>query len=273
MDGPERPLPSRWNWDDLRLFLAAMRDRSLTGAARTLGVNQSTASRRLGALEAELGARLFDRMRDGLVPTAVAEDVMALAEAAEAAMLGFSQAVAGRDETLVGAVRLAVPDAMDSLLVVPELGAFYERYPRICLEVVASPNLANLARREADLALRFVRPSAGDVVVRRLTAMQSGVWSRAGAPEAWITGEEGEGSPDEVVWLGQEVDPAAVRLRVNRMESRVAAVVAGLGRAILPNAAAAQIPGLLRLPGEPPPCDLWLVAHRRLFVVPQVRAV
>lgn len=275
MSAAERLAVTEWSWDDVRLFLAASRARSLTGAARTLGVNQSTASRRLAALEAALGVRLFDRLRDGLEPTPVAADVVPLAEAAEAAMHGFAQAVAGRDAALVGAVRVAVPDAMDSLLVVPELLAFYERYPRIRLEVVASPTLANLARREADLALRFVRPSAGDVVVRRLARMTSDVWAREGAGSGWITGDEGEGAPDEAAWTAQHIPADAVALRVNRMEARVVAVQAGLGRAVLPDAAAERIPGLVRRPvgAPPPPCDLWLVAHRRLYQVPRVRAV
>ncbi len=271
----ERMTPTDWSWDDVRLFLAAMRDRSLTGAARTLDVNQSTASRRLTALEAALGVRLFDRLRDGLEPTPVAADVLPLAEAAEAAMLSFGQAVAGRDAALVGAVRLAVPDAMDSLLVVPELPRFYANYPRIALEVVGSPALANLARREADIALRFVRPTAGDVVVRRLARMDTSAWAREGAPAGWITGDDGEGSPDEVAWAAQHIGADHVVLRVNRMEARLAAVSAGLGRALIPDAAASRVGGLVRVDGLPPApgCDLWLVAHRRLYQVPRVRAV
>lgn len=264
-----------WAWDDLRVFLAAMRTGSLTRAARTLGVNPSTASRRLGALEASLGVRLFDRVRDGLEPTPVARDVLVPAEAAEAAILGFSSTIAGRDSALQGGVRLTVPDAMDSLLVVPALPIFYARYPRITLEVIGSPALLNLARREADLALRFVRPVAGDLVVRRLVTMTTGVWTRADAPDRWILADDGDGAPAEQAWIARHVPDVRAILRVNRMEARVAAVEAGLGRAALPDAAARRIPGLVRvpLPDDPPACELWIVAHRRLYGVPRVRAV
>lgn len=263
-----------WSWDDVRLFLAALRARTLTGAARELGVNQSTVSRRIAALEEAMGARLFDRVRDGLEPTAVALDAVATAEVAEAALHTFAQTVAGRDSALVGVVRLAVPDAMDSLLVVPELPSFYEQYPRIVLEVVGSASLANLARREADLALRFVRPSAGEVVVRRLVTLTNGVWAREGARDAWILGDEGGSPLEEEAWLAQHVRDGEIGLRVNRMEARFAAVQAGLGRAILPDAAGRRIPGLVRVADlDPPACPLWLVAHTRLYGVPRVRAV
>lgn len=269
----ERPGPGEWSWDDLRLYLAALRAGSLTGAAKALGINQSTASRRLAALETALGARLFDRLREGLEPTPAALDVRPLAEAAEAAMLGFAQAVGGRDEALAGAVRVSVPDAMDSLLVVPELPAFFERYPRIALEVVGTASLANLARREADLALRLMRPAGGELVARRLALLTTGIWSRPEAPDVFIAGDEGEGSPVEAAWLAAQVPSERVRLRVNRMEARVAAVRAGLGRAVLPDSAAAHLGGLVRHAGEPPSAELWLLAHRRLYPVPRVRAV
>ena len=90
-----------------------------------------------------------------------------------------------------------------------------------------------------------------------------------------MVGVVGYGAPDELAWLGAHVAPEAVVLRVNRMEARVAAVQAGLGRAVLPDAAAERVGGLGRVPGlpSPPPCDLWLVAHRRLYQVPRVRVV
>lgn len=269
----ERMNMRAWSWDDVRLFLAAARAGSLTGAGRALGVNQSTASRRLAALEAALGARLFDRHRDGLVPTPLTVDLLPLAERAEAAMFGFLEVVAGQDEGVVGTVRLAVPDGMDSLLVVPELPVFYQRHPGVALEVVGSASLANLARREADLALRFVRPAAGDYVVRRLASVSVGVWARPGAPARWILADEA--SPEDAAWAERHVPAEAVRLRVNRTEARVAAVQAGLGCALLPDAAARMLGGLeRRAQGAPlPACDLWMVAHRPLYRVPRVRAV
>lgn len=268
------------SWSDLAVLLAAWRARSLTGAARELGVNQSTASRRLAALEGELGGRLFDRTPDGLVPTALAADLLPHAEAAETTMQRFRQALAGLDRRLEGDVRLAVPDGIDSLFLAPRLPAFFAQHPGVALEVVASATLTNLARREADLALRFVRPTAGDLISRRVATLAQGVWGtaeRAGqglAAAPWITWEEGSPGGTEAPWEAHFA-PAEPRLRVNRADARLAAARAGVGLTILPDALAVQWRELVRVevPEPVPSCDLWLVAHRALFAVPRVRAV
>ncbi len=278
-DMQERMAEDPWSWDDVRLFLAAWRTRSLTGAARALGVHQSSASRRLTALETALGARLFDRVREGLEPTELAHQAVGPAEAAEQAMHAFARAIAGTSGDLRGTVRLAVADGMDSLLVVPFLSRFYEKFPDITLELVASASVMNLARREADLALRFVRPATGDLVCKRVARMQNGVWGTPtrvaeGLDCPWVDWDEGQGAPEEARWMGRNLPRARVVLRTNRIEAKLAAARAGLGLAILPDAMGRQFPDLVRVEAEPiPPCDLWLVAHRGLIDVPRVRAV
>ncbi|MEQ1564948.1 MAG: LysR family transcriptional regulator [Myxococcota bacterium] len=268
-------MPDPWTWDDVRLFLAAWRARSLTGAARALGIHQSSASRRLAALEEAVGARLFDRGRDGLEPTGIGASAVGAAEAAERAMNEFGRALAGTEVTERGTVRLAVPDGLDTLWIAPHLPAFRRAHPHIALELIASAAVANLARREADLALRFARPDAGDLVTRRLLHFANGVW---GVPERvadggpWIDWDEGAAAP-EARWVADHVRPAEVVLRTNRVEVKLAAARAGVGLAVLPDALAAREPTLSRLPVDVPGCDLWLVAHRGLHRVPRVRAV
>lgn len=272
--------PRAWSWDDLRLFLAATRRRSLSGAARDLRVNQSTATRRLRALEAGLGVRLFDRLSSGLTPTPLAREVFPLAEDAERAVLAFAAKVAGADVSLTGNVRVAVPDGIDSILLTPRLDAFYRTNPLLRLELVASPGLANLARREADLALRFVRPVAGDLVTRRIAVMRLGVWgtkrvAKAGLSRArWIGWDEGSGGPDELRWTAKHVAAERVVLRTNRIDARLAAVRAGLGLAVLPDVVGALERGLVRVPTSEPlsPLEVWLVSHRELLDTPRIRA-
>lgn len=269
------------DWDALRLFLAAARARSLTGAARTLQLDQSTASRRLAALERSLGVRLFERVPGGLEPTAIAGQVLPLAEAAEAQVLEFVRTTAGADEALQGTVRVAVPEAVDSELLVPELSAFYERYPKVRLELVAGAALLNLARREADVALRLVRPEGGDLVALRVASLSTGVWgtkalvAKGVARAPWVTFDEASAFALEARWLARHVSAEQVRLRCNRLEALTAAAKLGLGLALLPDALAKRVGGLVRLPlGEiVPPVPLWLVAHKALLRVPRVRAV
>ena len=273
------PAPGEAAWDDLPVLLAAAREGSLTGAARRLGVNQSTASRRLQALEAAVGGRLFDRRPDGLVPTALALALLPHAEAAQDAVDGFRRTAAGQDPDPGGTVRLAVPDGLDSLLLAPSLPAFFARHPRIRLEIVASPALSNLARREADLALRFVRPTVGDLVARRLLDLPQGLFGTAacaagGAQAPWIAWDEELGQVPEAAFEARHGGERIV-LRLNRIEARLAAARAGVGLAVLPLAVAKLAPELVAVdPGAPVPgCALWLVAHRALMPAPRVRAV
>lgn len=267
-----------WSWDDLHLFLAAHRSGSLTSAARALGVNQSTASRRLAALEEVLGARLFDRVPGGLRPTPLAAEVLAHAEAAERGVMGFASAVAGVDTRVSGTVRVAVPDGVDSLLVAPMVGELLERHPGLVVELVASPVVANLARREADLALRLVRPS-GDLLCRKVATMTNAVWGTerhattrlADAP--WITWDEGL-DPGEAGWTARHVPTERVVLRVNRSDAKLASARAGVGLVVLPVAVGREFPELRRLDAPPlPATDVWLVAHPALRDVPRVDAV
>lgn len=168
--------PTAMNWDDLHLFLAAYRARSLTGAGKTLGLDQSTASRRLASLEKALKARLFDRVPGGLAPTGLAERVLPIAETAEGAAAAFVREAEAADEAVEGVVRLAVPDGIDSEFLVPLLPKLLAQYPGLVIELVASQQVANLARREADLALRLVRPRTGDLVARKVAVLAQGVW-------------------------------------------------------------------------------------------------
>lgn len=280
--------PNSLHWDDLHLFLVAYRARSLTGAGKALGLDQSTASRRLATLEKRLQARLFDRVPGGLAPTSLAERVLPIAESAEAAAAAFVREVEAADEAVEGVVRVAVPDGIDSEFLVPLLPRLLERHPGLVIELVASHQVANLARREADLALRLVRPRTGDLVARKVAMLRQGVWAHprlvtrygtalAGLP--WVDWDDSV-SADEAQWLQHHVPDARVVLRSNRIDALVAAVVAGVGAAVLPDALMQQRnvgrgEPLMRLDAEDEAlvCGVWLVAHSALVGVPRVRAV
>lgn len=269
------------SWEHIRLFLALWRTRSIGATGRQLGLDASTASRQLAGLEASLSQPLFLRTRAGLVPTALAAALAPAAEAVEARVIDFTGVLSRGELTLRGVVRLALPEVLDSAVVVPGLARLYDAFPGLRVELVAGAGLADLARDEADLALRLVRPRNTGWVLRRAATLASSVWATrslaALAPEArrWVVCQPALRSKPEAKWYAQHVDEAAARLTCNRLEAMLAAVSEGLGVGLLPDALACTREHLVRVPVEslPPPVPLWLVAPREKYAQPAVRAV
>lgn len=283
---------SEFRWDDVRVFLALMRTRSLLRAGQALGVNASTVGRRIDALEAALDVRLFDRTRDGVRPTAAAEQLLPAAEDFERAAVGVAGAAEGFEREPEGTVRLTGPPGVIDEFVAPAVGKLAARYPRLRLELDASIGYADLTRREADLALRGLRPSAGDLVTRKLggspyVVIASKRYARAlgtladPADARWIAwGPELAHIPSGA-WLEQFIPPEAVVLRTNSMSAQLRALEHGVGVALHP-AAFTRVRSVVEVPLAPafcrrapvPPEDsLWLVGHRALRDVPRVAAV
>jgi len=279
-------------WDDLRVFLALQRTGSLKRGAALLGVNVSTMSRRLDALEATLGLHLFDRTPEGTHPTAAAEQLLPFAEAMEHAAHGFVRGVEALEREVEGEVRLSAPPGLVDHFLAPALAELCDRYPRLRLTIAASIGYADLTRREADLALRTVRPRAGDLVVK-CVARQG--WCVIAAPKLakrhqplsdpnalrWLTwGEELANMPDRR-WIKAEVAPEQVPLETNSMTAQLEAVRAGLGVMLAPTVYR-ELPGvtelrcaakLRRSVAALPVGSLWLVGHRALREVPRIAAV
>jgi molybdate transport repressor ModE-like protein len=158
------------DWDDLRTFLAVARTGSLTEAARGLGVSYSTVSRRLAALEGGLGARLFDRNDAGYALTSAGNEMLESARRMEAEFDALSRRVRGRDARLSGRVRVATTDALASSFM-PELAAFSRRFPDIEIDLLSTPEPAELAMREAEVALLVTDRPPPDLVGRRLARL------------------------------------------------------------------------------------------------------
>lgn len=275
--------PSRW--DDLRIFLAVMREGSFTAAASALGVEQSTVSRRIASLETELGAGLFDRTPLGPRPTELAERLRAHAERVEAEVRAFADAASGHEREPKGRVRLALTESMAIHVVIPNvLRALREKHPELDVDLVTSDLATDLDRREADLAIRFFRPTQGDLVAKRVARMPMGVLARRDLahrkrrkPEAfdWISFEiPGVPMPD-AAWLAAHVK-VPPRMRTTSYLSQVEAVRAGLGVAMLVRTLLRLDPELVELDLGLPPgpvLELWLVTPSNLRDVPRVAAV
>jgi molybdate transport repressor ModE-like protein len=164
------------NWDDLRLFLAVARTGSISGAARQLGVQHSTVSRRMRQLEAQLGARLIERMKSGYELTQAGEDIRDAAMRMESEVLGVDAAVLGRDAHLTGPLQVTAINNMASTVLMPMFASFSKAYPKIELRIVVSNVDASLAQREADVAIRLTDTPGETLVGKRVVTVASTIY-------------------------------------------------------------------------------------------------
>lgn len=266
---------------DLRTLLAIAREGSLAGAARRLKVNHSTVFRRLGAIEARLETRLFERQDGSYVTTAAGEDLLRTAERVEAEVEGLERRLSGRDLRLTGSLRLTAPDDLAEVMVMPALVEFRARYPDITVELVIDNRMLNLTRREADVALRPTRQPPETLAGRRVATLASAVYTAAGTHSAaagapsWIAWEEGAGPPAAAAWLAARVEGQAIGYRSNSLLNQASAVRAGLGRAVLPCFLGDSDAGLRRVAPPPPELttELWLLTHPDLQRTARIRAL
>jgi DNA-binding transcriptional LysR family regulator len=167
MHGGRHALPML-EWDDLRVFLAVQRRASHAAAARALGVAPTTIGRRLAALEDAVGAKLFTRTPEGLVPTAAARALVTHAERVEAAVQDAERELAGADARPAGTVRITSGDGFASYVLAPALPAFLAEHPGLQIEVRPDVRALDLTRGEADVAVRNFRPRERSLVAKRL---------------------------------------------------------------------------------------------------------
>jgi DNA-binding transcriptional LysR family regulator len=276
-------------WDDLRHFLAVARAGSLADAARQLKTSPATVGRRVAALEAQLGARLFDRKQTGYTLTESGAAIHKRAEEVEEAVLSVEREALGRDLHVSGRVRLATSDELANNVIAPHFSEFRRCYPRILLEVVARHDLANLSRREADVALRTARPEQHNLVVRRAGWWKCGLYAAKSYAAAHdlkpgirnfsnldiITWTEEFADFRGGPWFAEHARDAIVALQANSRRIHYGACKAGIGLAILPCLSADRDPDLIRLlpPEQVFVAELYLVTHRDLARTARVRAV
>ncbi|MDZ7829810.1 MAG: LysR family transcriptional regulator [Halofilum sp. (in: g-proteobacteria)] len=269
-------------WDDLRTVLAIARTGSLAGAARTLGVNHATVFRRLGAIEARLGVKLFERTRGGYTPTSAGEDVADAAGRIDAEVAGVERRVVGRDRLPAGSLRVTTTDTLLTGLLSPVLADFRRQYPEIVLEIVVSNTQLNLSKRDADVAVRPTSSPAESLVGRRVgTIAQAAYMPDAANRDPEDPGEIDWVGPDETLWYRQLEDwmrraghDERCGYRVDSLAGMHAAVRAGAGAAVLPCYLGDADPALARIGGpiEELAIDLWLLTHPDLRDVARIRA-
>lgn len=165
----------RWDamsesWDDLRIFLAAARDATLSAAGRRLRMDPATVGRRIARLEHAMGMPLFVKSPQGYALTEAGARLLSHAEAAEQAMAAGTDAVRGRaDQGLSGQVRIGAPDGCANFLLPQVCARIAAENPGLDLQIVALPRVVNLSRREADMAIAVSAPTAGRLTVQKIT--------------------------------------------------------------------------------------------------------
>ena len=167
----------RLNWDDLKIFLAVARSQTLSAAARSVGLDATTVSRRMDRLAADLGSTLFEPANSGQVLTFGGQQLLAHAEAMEHSALAARADVAGERGLLSGVVRVSVAEGFGTWIIARHLGAFRVAHPEIIVELIASSGFLNPSKREADLAVMLARPTSGPLVARRLTDYRLGLYA------------------------------------------------------------------------------------------------
>jgi DNA-binding transcriptional LysR family regulator len=172
------------DWDNVRVFLAVARAGQFVGAAKRLRLDHATVSRRIAALEAALGARLFDRRTTGARLTSAGERFLSAAEEMESAFLHAQADISDVDVELTGVVRIGAPDGLSTYYLVGALREFVERNPGVRIQLVPTPQLMPLARREVDIVIGLDKPEEGRFVARKLTDYSLGVYASAAYLEA-----------------------------------------------------------------------------------------
>ncbi|WP_390347463.1 LysR family transcriptional regulator [Variovorax boronicumulans] len=165
-----------WNisWELYRSFLGVLREGSLSGAARALGITQPTVGRHVAALEEALGVVLFTRSQVGLLPTEVALALRTHAEAMESTAASLQRAASSQGDGVRGVVRVSVSEVVAVEVLPPVVARLREAHPALKVELVATNRVQDLLRREADIAVRMVRPRQAQLVARRIGNIELG---------------------------------------------------------------------------------------------------
>lgn len=278
-----------WDWNSARAFCVTVETGSLSAAARKLGLTQPTLSRQVAALETGLGVTLFERVGKRLVLTDAGQRLLEHARTMAAAADAMALAAEGNSQDVTGRVVISATDAFSAYLLPRIMGHIRALAPQMTLVVVATDSISDLRRREADIAIRHVRPTEPELIGRLVVEMTAHFY----AAETWVARN---GLPQTVADIGKVellgFEPverfvehlSKVGIAVAASQCRIVSANSvalwemtrrGLGVGMMLRECAEGMPGLVRLlpdlPGMPVP--VWLVTHRELHTSKRVRLV
>lgn len=280
---------AEFDWDDLKSFLGVARSGRLTAAASRLGLDHSTLSRRLGALEHALKAKLFDRSPAGYTLTEQGRRLLPIAEEMERLSLGAGEAVGGTAASVEGVVRIGSPEGFGSYFLAPRIAALKTRFPGLAVQLVAASAVFSLSRRDADVVIAVSRPPAGRLEASKLIDYDLALY----AAPSYLDARPPIRSADDleghlfVSYIGellhfpeldflQHVAPGgATSLESSNLVAQLKATLAGAGLCVLPAFLAREEPGLVRVLADQVHLtrSLWLTVHQDLAELARIRAV
>jgi len=275
------------DWDNVRVFLAVARAGQFVAAARRLGLDHATASRRVAALEAALGAKLFDRRTTGTKLTSAGERFHAAAEQMESAFLHAQADVSEIDVELSGDVRIGAPDGFSTYYLVGALRDFTEKHPDVRLQLAPLPQLTPLARRELDIVIGLDKPETGRFVARRLTDYSLGIYaSPAYLAQRGAPADVGELSQHRLIGYVEEYAFSTALDYVRELfggvpthfeaasaVTQLEALRAGVGLGVAHDFIARRFPDLVRvLPERRATRAYWIVTHEDTRGLGRIRA-
>jgi DNA-binding transcriptional LysR family regulator len=275
-------------WDLYRSFLAVLRLGSLSAAGRALGLTQPTLGRHIAMLQASLGGRvLFTRSQNGLMPTAAAHELRPHAEDMAAAAAAFVRIGSGNLEEAAGVVRLTAPEVVGIEVLPPILSEFRYEYPNTVVELSVSNQMADLLRRDADIAVRMVRPKQKALLAKRAGKVALGFYAHRRYLERYGYPERLEDLVHHTLIGFDRVAPAAEFLdavpipvsrelfafRCDNDLALLAALRSGFGVGICHTGIARRDPNLLPLLSKQFKVELeiWIVMHNELRRISRMR--
>lgn len=253
------------DWEDLRLLLAASRAGSLSGLASDMGIDATTASRRLKTLERAVDVSLFVRTRGRLALTEQALHLVRYAQQMEQSEHGFRLAAQNMQSMPEGRVRISAPPTLARTVLAPGIAALQEQIPGLSIDLETESANIRLERLEADIAVRLGAPEDAhdDLVARKIGRAAYAVFSPIEEPgtERWIAYPQRFAHVPEAKWVESRLNGAAPVLRSNDPVAMALAVAAGAGSAVLPELMSGIVPGMKQ---QRPPIlyrEIWLLRH------------
>jgi DNA-binding transcriptional LysR family regulator len=271
-----------FDWENIRYFLAVARIGTMSGAARSLKVDQATVSRRLTAFESEIKTRLVERQPKTCRLTPIGQRVLELALEMEDDAYAIERLLDASRLPLNGKVTLSAPPVLVANFLVNHLADFRQANPGVQLSVLCEARQVSLSRREADVVLRLTRPEEPTSVVRKLGRLSFGLYASKDYPHlhnpsAWefVGYDAGFAGVAQQKWLMSVAGTRPIACEISDINGHLVAARAGAGVAGLPDFLADTDPMLQRITyeGEPFSRDIWMAVHQDLRAAPQVRAV
>lgn len=277
------------DWSLFRSFLAVIDSGSLLGAAKMLGSHQPTLTRHISELEAQLGATLFERTGRGLLPTAAGRAIVEGARAMAAGMSAIEASIIGSSAAITGVARISASEVVAAFVLPGCLALLRTSSPQIQIELVASNQVSNLLRRDADIAVRMVRPTQATLIARKLGELTLGLYASSGYIARF-------GAPDDSVGLidhsliGLDSDESLIRgfqagglpltrqsfsVRTDNQVAYIRLIQEGAGIGVVPKVVAKRIDDLCAVLPDllTAALLLWLVVHREIEHNPLIRRV